>query len=79
MAYNKPHFCLVLEGLVVLQVIKLGRCGREELKCSPKWGQGLTAISYSSAVLLHIEVAFCIFEDWNSTASAETVVTAKKN
>lgn len=30
-----------------------------------------------AAVLLHTEVAFCIFEDWNLTASVEAVVTAK--
>lgn len=79
-AYNKPHFCLVLEGLVVLQVIKLGRCGGEELKYSPKWEQGLIATSClkaPAAVLLHTEVAFYIFEDWNSTVSVETLVTAK--
>lgn len=80
MACNKPHFCLVLEGLVVLQVIKSGRCGREELKYSPKWEQGLIAVSClraPTAVLLHTEVAFYIFEDWNSTVSVKSVVTAK--
>lgn len=80
MAYNKPHFCLVLEGFVVLQIIKLGRCGREEWKCSLKWEQGLTAVSCPgahSAVLLHTEIAFHIFEDWNSAASIETIVTAR--
>lgn len=80
MAYNKPRFCLVLEGLVVLQIINSGRCGREELKYSPKWEQGLIAASCPrapTAVLLHTEISFYIFEDWNSAASDETVVTAK--
>lgn len=30
-----------------------------------------------AAVLLQTEVTFCIFEDWNFTASVEAVVAAK--